>query len=891
MTESREIKVKIREGTSRQNNPAPPGRTMDSLGKFLERKVPESMVQSRTIEPDSNQKVSINRMINRGREHQTMARSTRREWSNQANSRSRSSLKHEVKIRSISRSRNLINLDEYCNKIERESRYLSGSIQNERQSRQHGNKIETLMNSLRKIQKKPVTRPMNNDYYALGRANAVSVRAPQRTRRSEEAQIPESQLRKIRQMFPFNQVWFWEMTPREQESKLGRFNPDLVDQLRLPVKVLISKVRQSDQISGPELFGGRRNEVERKKGRGRCKLFGQNRKFNVDSREDNVEYNEDPKFNAFNGGARGRPRQEEPKGAPMGGGRGHVEEEEFSGMDFNNRRQNQGFNNVGFKDRRHHDREIKRGGRPREREVGGGRPPGFKYGPPRTNVQTRQGVSRVAQSSRSRSQVRIRNKRRNYENKEFVTVNRKVVDKGTRNYQTTHTTTNRHKVHKPVHTKRANQGQGHYASHKPYYSQRHINQNTVRHQPNVKYVDRIQVRNDDESEDFDDDYFEERDHKRIQKKVHVGKGVGPSGARQISRGQPQVRGRNPPQETVYVEQIEIPKDSEEEDYGDDYFEERERFGKKKTQNRNVQRKRGGGARIKSRQAPQEKVFVDKIVIQKDPDESDDYDDDYFEERDKQYRSNQGGRRVNAQARGAKQNHVPKGNKRQARDSSDVVYVENVVIQKDPDESDDYDDDYFEERDSWRNKKRSNRERPKRGRNENVFTASSETSKVAQKYQPGFSGINKINPHSSQAGTDSHISSRFKSFGPGNMQGKGSSLNGHWEKETHTVQIESKNEMSPDQYMTSREMKGPRDEQHTRSGLKKSEKQTHYTSSTYQNSGRKTETKAKDFSNPYSAQIFTDEQTYVHNRAKGSNQSRYQKSDREQTFTDYYRTNR
>ena len=864
ITTSREIKVKIRKGQKSRANKMP-NRVVDSLGGYFNKRIPKDLVQS--INPQENKKVSINAMLRNSRGRSIVTNSISREPKHKG--RSGSSLKHEVKIRSISRSRNLINLDEYCNKIERESRYMSGSIQNERESKHSLNKINTLMSNLQKIKKKPVN-PVNNDYYALGR-NQEKMRnnRNRNIRRGRQPESPnmhlsEQKLREIRKLFPFNQVWFWEMSSRSQENKLRKFNPNLLNQLKIPVKLLISKVKQSDHTTDSHIINLSRDKVvnsfadkriefgENPEYKARCKPF--NREIKMDSNEEEEEGFYQTEWKESNN---------EVKGA-YNRGQKEFRDDDFGNVDFNKRRKNLGFKNVNYRDKRDYNKISQNRGQ------------GQQYSTRKFNANERQ-------PRKNNSQVRIRNKQRNYNNKNFVHVNTKVTLNN--NYRSNkYPRSNRHIIQN-------NQTRNYVQKSRPsnnYYSQRNI-QPVInkRESPNKIYLDNLKIQKDPEEEDdFDDDYFEEKNqplHKHISKKMAV------QNTNHRSRNKyykPKIISKKSPTEEVYQDTIIVNRDSDEEDYGDEYFEEREKRRRIKLQTgyRSRPKQNNGPIPQTSRNPParrrdtdSEEVYHDEIQIARSSkDKSEDYGDEYFEERDSWRNRKQGV--PSGQPSEIKDHSYFKNNQRinhNRQDSPQRAFVDKIEIRRDSKESDDRDDDYFEERDSWNNKNKHE----KRKQTDNVFDSTFGNSNVQSKHSSNFRNQNMSSGVRSQ---NNALSSRFNSFAPGSQQGSRIQYMNSFGPETHYAQVETKNEMSPDDKLTSRETKGPvyyADHGSNR----KDENKTQYTSSTYHNS--KSKKSDVQFNNPYSAQIFTNEQVYMQNQKKNNNKKR------PNTFADYYRTGR
>jgi hypothetical protein len=918
---SREIKVKIRQGkrSVSRNNQMPRG-VVTSLGGYLSNNLPKGMVESINPQENSKKKVSIGGMLrnSRGRrEYGRVTESITRGKNSRMPSRSGSSLKHEVKIRSISRSRNLMNLDEYCTRIERESRYVNGSISNERESRLHQNKIETLMNNLQRIKKTP-SKPMNNDYYAMG--NEQSKRGIPRNRvqtrnQPRSAKLSEKELRRIRNMFPFNQVWFWDMTSKSQENNLKKHNPALLNKLKIPVQILISKVKQSDHITDSKIINLSRDRIEDTfadkkikfgnviESKAKCRPFDQEIKMGGYSRDE--EYEEQPK----SGGRRPNPENREVKGGYVRGrGQKEFEDDSFGNVDFNKRRQNHEFKNINFRDKRDYNR-----------------------------VSHQETPKTHGFSNRTRSQVRIRNKQRNYNNKNFVHVNRKVIMNGSGRKYDQDQRSNR---------QINNRLRPYQQPASTYYSQRNIPQVQRRESSSRRvYLDNLRIGDNQREDDDFDDYYEEVDppirrnyHNKVASKNAQSRGYG-------HHNQPNIISKSQPEDQVFVDTIQINKDSDEESIDDDYYEEKDGRRKIKLQNNFRNRSRKGYEQSKRNPVKQikkesETVYVDNIQIQRDSKESEDVDDDYYEERDVNRRIKLQNNFRNRQ----KKNHqqVKRNLPRQVERDSNKVYVDNIQIQRDSKESEDVDDDYYEERDTWRknqkvagqskqseikqhsyfkrnghvnhgrqdspprtfvdniNIKRDSREaeddygddyfeerdswnqKKEKSKAKNVFESSFVNSNIRSKESSGVQ-------YNQSSNLGPALSSRFQSFAPHSKQGSRVHYGNSGKVNVHYAQVESKNEMSPDPQVTSRETKGPVYYNNSGKKQRKDDQKTNYTSSTYHNS-QYDQSKSKkkpnvQFNNPYSAQIFTNEQTYV------KNNSIKKMNERQNTYTDYYQTNK
>jgi hypothetical protein len=535
-------------------------------------------------------------------------------------------------------------------------------------------------------------------------------------------------------------------------------------------------------------------------------------------------------------------------------------------VDFNRRRKNHEFDNVNFRDKREYNKVSQK------------RETNQKYAR-RKNKNVQQ------QPKRIRSQVRIRNKQRNYGDKNFVHVNTKVKlnDYGINNYpgSNRHITQNNRSRKYVQHSGPSN-----------YYSQRNIQ--PVRHNkqsPKKIYLDNLRIQKDPQEDDFDDEYFEERDppfRRNINKKVAV------KNTQYNNRNnyyKPQIISKHKPTEEVYHDTIIVNKDSEEEDYDDDYFEEKDAKRRLKIQSSFRQRAQNKN----NRQIPQnprnpprrtdtesEEVYHDEIQIARSSkDRSEDYGDEYFEERDSHGWKQRNKIGVHSKPSEIKQHNYfsKKGAVNHNRqDSPERAYVDKIEIRKDSREEEDFDDDYFEERDSWKN--RNKREKEKR--NDNVFNSNYGNSNVNSKVSSGY----RTGNNSGMRSKGDIISGRFNSFAPTSKQGSRIQYTDSFGPEVHYAQVESKTEMSPDPQISSRETKGP--VHYNTISNRKDDKKTEYTSSTYHNSQYNSKSKKKEevqFNNPYSAQIFTNEKTYVQNNKKNKNNKR------QNTFTDYYQTDR
>ena len=980
---STEVKVKIRPGKRRESNQKSSytrrtGQAVNSLGGYLERRIGGGLVKSIDVSKTIPKKVNINQMINGGRESRWGGKSGRlvesitKETSRRRGSRSGSSLKHEVKVRSISRSRNLISLDEYCNRIERESRYTKGKSQKEDERSFHSQrKIETLMSNLQKIKTKPVEKPMNNDYYALGHSRKQQrqfQKGGENQSRKREYRISESRLRHIRQMFPFNQVWFWDLSSSDQQKRLMKSNSKLLKDLKIPVEILISKVKQSDHVVDSKIINLSRDKITdsfadkhiefsgeiKAERRPMCTLI--QHVMGPGDDEEDVKFTERPIKANF---PKNENWEEEMKGAPMGKGKKEFEDDDFSDFNFNRRREKQGFDKVGFKDRRNYNKpkEVNVGSRlppqpkgefteqvtsgrrnmnPRrgERGVGsrnvGGRRHGERKVQRPANVlisknngyyakNNARGLDKSKSQNRSanqfKNQVRIRKKTRDYTDKNFVKVNRKVLDnRSTQNNQRNFQTTNWNANSRADYFGQSNsQRFVNRPTNSNYFSNQNFGSNRrIQPEKNKIYIDRINVEKDqNESEDFDDDYFEERDP-RFKKKVA-------SSNQKFLQKLPSnnqkrnIKKRVESPEQVYVDEVVIQKDSEEEDYGDEYFEERDarkRGNRRKNQRRppqGLQNKRIQGREEQkrgSRNNPRssEEVYHDEIQIMRSSKDvtDEDFGDDYFEERDSHTWKQKQKVFLNKTKEGMKANYFKNGQhvNHKREDSPDRVYVDTLHIPKDENEED-YDDDYFEERDSdtWKKKKIDFPSKAKQSQfkkrdsgPKNLFKTPYESSEVGYNSKVS-SGVRQTEEMSSRENSAYLLSGRFKSFAPQSLTNTAgnSRVRGN-EVETHVAYIESKNEMSPDPHVTNREMKGPNQELYGNL----SAKQTQYTSSTYHNSQYDlSNTKRKPgmkFNNPYNAQIFTDEQSYIQNN-KVRTKRQINQTKKGNTFTDYYQTNR
>ena len=920
---SREIKVKVRQSRYQEGNTSMgrSGGLLSSMGEYLEKRIPQS-----EIKPQKSRKVNIGGMINQKRSSNQrpvtrFARSIHKEVSSKMASRSGSSLKHEIKIRSISRSRNFLNLDEYCHKIERESRYNSNSM-DQRESRQHQNKIKTLVMNLKKLKQKPVEKKLNSDYYSLGNNRKWMSNRPKETIKSSRIDPPrlsESQLRNIRKMFPFNQVWFWDLSSDKQHLKIKQNNSNLLKKLKIPVQVLISKVKQSDHITDSRIISPRNQEIQTKRGfyskregvevKGtlppQCKVIndfpiGNNQDDDFEVFEKNKGYQVNHDYDE---------EIEEMKGARLGGGQKEFSDNNFEHINFNQKKRESHFDDVGYKDK-NHGQKVNNSKYSKRSQFGQASYPSnyssnniykksnyqdkrynysknYRQNPEivvgsrvnkrqQTNVnrapyQSSRNIQNNGSSLRIRNQVKIRNKTRDYKEKNFIHVNKKII-MGSSNSKNNYYPK---RVNNIGYQRDRSREQGRIVR-----NNRTIESNNRFNNPssNRIYLDNIKVnRNSQESDDFDDDYFEEKNRVKVENNRQ-------NQAKYISQNrnnggynrniQAKKRNKISP-EKIYIENLQINKDSESEDYGDDYFEEK---GKKKRTNQIKNNTYQSGSKINKRneanvrgqprkqnlQNSSEEVYHEVIEIQRSSKDitEEDMNDDYFEERETHDWKNQPKVHLNKKSQNSeiKKNYFKNGQRvnHNRIDLSERTFVETIEIQNN-NEEDDLNDSYFEEKDpnDWKNKNQNN-QNPK-----NVFEDSGVS--VASRFR-SFAPNNKNNSNVS-------YNERFESFAPqnktiakGEINDKFNSFGPNMNRDnntcTYTVHVESKNNIPEDETQKNRETKG--NEEYYQSGSKynKSENKTNYTSSTYNSSkhniNNSKQKRDVNFNNPYKAQIFTDQ---------------------------------
>ena len=963
---SREIKVKVRQSRPEiGKKPIHSSRNMlSSMGEYLENRIPK-----KEITRQNPKKVNITGMINpresQKRSTTRFARSIHKEVSSRMASRSGSSLKHEIKIRSISRSRNFLNLDEYCNKIERESRFNSTSMDN-RESRKHQNKIKTLVKNLKKLKEKPVEKTLNSDYYSLGKGRPRGRNPPREVKKSwgiQRTGISESQLRNIRKMFPFNQVWFWDLSTEKQHHRIKQNNSDLLRKLKIPVQVLISKVKQSDHITDSKIISPKHHDVQTKRGffqkRGEVEVKGQRppeckilNDVPIGQDEEDQDFGEFKKNERFqvNHGYDDEEieEMEEMKGGHIGGGKKEFSDNNFGHINFKNKKKESRFNNIGYKDQKHFQQKMKTSHQPEIIQCTQAQNPGnysnnnvyqknnyrderYNYSRnfgqrsnrvivgaqqnekrpkngTRTNpYQSSRNIRNNGSSLRERNQVKIRNKTRDYKEKNFIHVNKKVImgkNNSRNNYypkRANNIDTQRNKSREQGRIVRNGNKYSNFSNH------RQNEQSSKR-----IYLDNIKInRNSKESDDFDDDYFEEKNKIQVENNRqnhanYVSRNRNPGNGRFNKTIQAKKRNQISP-EKIYIENLNINKDSESEDYGDEYFEEKgikkqeskKKYAKNYQSGSKIDRKQninvGRRPVQQNLQNSSEEVYHEMVDIQRSSKDitEDHMDDDYFEERNSHGWKNQPKIHLNKKSQNSeiKKNYFKNGQRvnHNRQDSPERTFVETIEIQNN-EEDEDFNDDYFEEREShdWKNKKDDNQNNHN---NQNVFVNSGvSASSKFRSFAPNSKNNSNISynerfesfaPKNKTISKDA-INDRFNSFGP-NMNHRNNTC-------TYTVQVESRNDMPENEIQTNRETKG--EEVYYKSGSKqnRSEKKTNYTSSTYNSSKNNTnnfkQEKRINFNNPYHAQIFTDQKTYTESNSKRYN-SRNMNSNSKNTYSDYY----
>lgn len=896
---STEIKVRVRPGRRHESQDPRSSRhrtsMMDSLGKYINQRVPGKMVTS--INPSQPGRVNINEMINRGRESynritpKKLAKSISRGTSRGAGSNS--SLKHEVKYRSISRSKNLMSLDEYCHKIERRSRHMEetsggSEVKNNRR------RMNDLLKNLKSMKKKKPEPDMRDEYYTLGGNGTRVERRPTPT--STRRKLSESKLNQIRKMFPFNQEWFWDLSSARQADKIRKHNPEILEQLEVPVKVLISKVRQSERVSNSWVINPKKDRVvnsfadkrvefgERERKAPQCKVFNMPGDFDRENEE-----------------MKGR-------GCPP-------VEEDFGDVDFGGRRnQHSGFEEVGFKDRRYMEREVKCSNLPPPRN----QQPRVQKGVQRRKVYaTGSGYrsnykphsSRViyprSKYSENKNGVRIRNRRRNFPNDYYGPVNRKETfwndrDSKPRTYYKRgdrRFSQNQYKVstkiekpwicgvgeNDPDAPKKIENYSYPVKVETPWiYRMGAEDPNAPKKIENFNevYHDRIDVCKEVDPEDFYDDYYEEvnnqypsRDPRSKRQEYKIANPRYP---------RPVIKRRHEPEEPVYVEDVVIQNDDSE-DFDDDYFEEKDLRSRNKGRRRQQEKtKRNKGRPARQGTETPEQVFEEKIEIRPTDQSDEEMGDDYFEERDPATWK-RGKEKVHKNREKVTRNYFKKGQyvNHNRQDSPKRVYVDQVQIAPNS-ESEDYGDEYFEERDQPREKPRrvepkktaQGHKQPQRKApgNKNVFNATYVDSGVR------LNSKNSSDVQPSPNSSNLLMSGRFQSFAPAICHGTPIPA----QVETHYAQVESKNEMGPNEIATSRETKGPVGNWESHSQAYNSAKKTSHTltSHTEVSSGRPKGN--VHFKDPYQAQIFTNQDTYRRNQQNRQGQN---------TFWDYYQTKR
>jgi hypothetical protein len=350
-----------------------------------------------------------------------------------------------------------------------------------------------------------------------------------------------------------------------------------------------------------------------------------------------------------------------------------------------------------------------------------------------------------------------------------------------------------------------------------------------------------------------------------------------------------------------VEEVQMNNDDSE-DFDDEYFEERDeravnvKRNKKKGNAQGKQYNNNNGRVLKRDDSP-DVVYHEKLNIQPEEGYEEDFDDDYYEERDsKTWKNGKNKVLLNKNQEKVTKNYFKKGQyvNHNRNDTPERVYVENVHIQNE-DSDEDYDDDYFEERDLAHNKnkpkhhtsKNNKREQPRHHnptQNKNLFKNSKIDSGI------NYNSANSSNIRTSGDNPNHLLSGRFQSFAP-----KPSDINNHNNHNTNNANnlnnantievefahVESTNYGDPDLKRVGKETKGPKGrwESQSHSQAYDSAKKTAYTSNSRHQDGQENEV---HFKNPYNAQIFSNQESYRRNQSK-----RHEKPGN--SYTDYYQT--
>ena len=384
-------------------------------------------------------------------------------------------------------------------------------------------------------------------------------------------------------------------------------------------------------------------------------------------------------------------------------------------------------------------------------------------------------------------------------------------------------------------------------------------------------MDTILIKRDsNESDELDDDYFEEKEYVKVNNLKSEIKKKAPNVYKSIINSKSQ---KNQSSNKVYVDNIIIKNDSGSEDYGDEYFEEkgnnntRNNFQNNNQPQTSFNRKQNikVGRENNNKRKSTEEVFHEEIAIFRSSEEN--MDDDYFEERDpNEWKKNSN----------IKKTYLKNGQKvgNQRNQQTEQVYVDNIVI-KNEDDDEDFDDEYFEERDpqEWKKINSSNNSSIQK----NLFQNSYHNSEARMESNTKNSNI-----------SGGSMSSRFKSFAPQNKNNTSQVLHERFESfapqnkqinnnQSYTTYIESKNNLSQDETPINRETKGPtylyESGLNHKNGMNNTDS-TFNSSKKYLSSSKKK--RKVTFKDPFKAQIFTDQNTY-------NNKNNYNKA----AYSDYY----